>query len=169
MFKRVTFVCLFLAVFAVPLALGQDATGEEAKSFDWNNLWQMALMGAFGCTFLGKLKKGDFNFKDLDWKRVAQKGIIGVAVGVVASLKGISLIDAEVALSTGDGLAFGTLIIFGIDYGLKAIFKTSAITIRKALGEKKEGGKTENPTPTEPPKEPETPKTTDSPSEGSGD
>jgi len=128
-------------------AVPEEAPAEEPekeKGFDWNNLWQMALLGAFGCTLLGKLKKGDVNFKDLDWKKVGQKAIIGVAVGVVASLKGISLADAEVVMASGDGLAFGTLIIFGIDYLLKLVFKASAITVKSVLGKDKEA--TENPT-----------------------
>ena len=113
---------LFMAGAAFAMQDG-DAPAEE-KSFDWNNLWQMAILGATTTAFLGKGKKGDFAFwKDLEPKKMILKGIVGLAIGIVASLKGISLDEAQGVIFNGDLLIVGMLLTFGLDYLIRTIFR----------------------------------------------
>jgi hypothetical protein len=124
--KRIGYV-LILVLFMVGIGFAMqdgDAPAEEKKAFDWNNLWQMALLGAFTTAFLGKAKKGDFIFwKDLKPKKMILKGIVGLVIGIVASLKGISLADAQGVVFGGDLLVVGMLLTFGLDYLIRTIFK----------------------------------------------
>lgn len=121
---------LLISMFLVGIAFAaQDE--EVAKGFDWNNLWQMALLGAFSTAILGKGKKGDFkiNLKELKPIKMIQKGIVGLVIGIVASLKGISLAESQAFMFGGDALIIGTLITFGLDYLFRTVFKGAAITV----------------------------------------
>lgn len=147
------FLSLFVVSFAgammqeaadpVPADAPADspADGENKKGgFDLHNLWQMALAGALGTAFIGAGKKGQFNPKDWDAKKMIQKGIVGLAVGIFASLKGIDLDSAKIAFAEGDGLAVAALIVFGLDYLFRTIWKGAAISVRKLTESFKKAG-----------------------------
>jgi hypothetical protein len=146
-----------LFVLMAGAAFAQEAAAPASTGFNFNNLWQMAILGALTTTILGKAKSGDFKFtelKEFDIKKIGMKAIVGLVVGLVASIKGISLADSETFLFGGDGLAIGSLIVFGVDYLLRAIFKASAIPVRKLLGldvkTNPPAAPTDQPTPTAP-------------------
>ena len=124
--RTYAWAALFLILFAGLAFAMQDgeAAEETTKSgFDWNNLWKMAIAGVLA-SILGAGKNGKFNPVEWDIKKLAQKGIIGVIVGIIAALKGLEISDAQ------DWLLGGSF-VYLIDYALKAIFKGSAISVVK--------------------------------------
>jgi hypothetical protein len=157
----VVFLSLFVTNFvgammqepATPAAPASEAPsdGGEKKPFDINNLWQMALAGALGTAFLGAGKKGEFNPKSWDMKKMIQKAIVGLVIGIFASLKGIDLDSAQVAFAEGDGLALAAMLVFGLDYLFRTVWKGAAISVRNLVDNfKKAGGSSENPPSTPP-------------------
>ena len=128
---RWAWTCLMVLLFAGVAFAAQDAEAVAGVKFDWNNLWQMAIAGALSSALLGGGKNGKFNPKEWKWDKMGQKAIIGVVVGAIAGWKGISLASAETFMFEGDALGLGSMLVFGLDYLLKAIFKGSAISVKK--------------------------------------
>lgn len=135
--KKFAWVALFLLVLS-GVALAQDATAAKT-GFDWNNLWKMAIAGVLA-SVLGAWKNGQFNPKDLNPIQLLQKGIIGLVIGVIAGLKGLSIDAAETWV-------LGGALVYVLDYALRALFKGAAISLVKV---KEAAANATNPSP--PPK-----------------
>ena len=154
--RTVLFV-IFMSLFMVgvagamqgdptPTPTPEPEVVEASTSFNWSNLWQMALAGALGTAFIGAGKKGQFDPRAWDMKKMIQKAVVGVAVGVFASFKGIDLDSAKVAFADGDGLALAALLVFGLDYLFRTVWKGAAISVRKLVDNFKKAGNGNPPT-----------------------
>ena len=121
---RYLYGALFLLVMTGVVFAYQEGASEEKSGFDWNNLWKMAIAGVVA-SLLGAGTNGKFSPTDWDVKKIAQKAIIGVIVGVVAAWKGIGIDDAQ-------AWVLGGSLVYLIDYAFKAIFKGAAISVVKA-------------------------------------
>ena len=121
--KTLAWTALVLLAMGGVLA-AQDLAPAADAGFDWNNLWKMAVAGVLA-SVLGAWKNGQFNPKDLNPAQLAQKGIIGLVIGVVAGLKGLSI-------EAADQWVMGGALVYVLDYVLKALFKGTAIGVVKA-------------------------------------
>jgi hypothetical protein len=140
--KKLAWLTLAFLLIAGVAAVAQEVVPEvEATGFDWNNLWKMAIVGACA-SVLGAWKSGTFNPKDLDPAKIGVKAVIGLIVGIIAALKGISIEAAEEWIVAGG-------FVYVIDYVVKAIFRAVAIggaKLKQAASEAaKEAAKREPP------------------------